>query len=293
MNFGEKYFLSFADSRITPSAYRVRRQATALNVYDHICLADETHLDPTFRQRFHSHLKPGSRGFGYYVWKPQIIKQTLERMSGGDLLHYADAGCHLNPLGKPRLLQYFEMVQDSQTGILAFQFCKPSPRFPHDGRPLGVPTDAHWTKGDLFNYFGLRDCPHAGSSPQFISGVLFLKKTDATVAFVNAWLRPYEENFALADDTPSRSPNMAGFVEHRHDQSIFSLLCKIHQVQAVSAFETWYPMKSDPGKGDWDHLRDYPIHARRDKALSLKARLKKRLRAITDFRNLKLRPAIK
>jgi hypothetical protein len=263
---------------MAPAAHRIGRQAKAMNVYDDIYVADETHLDSKFFQRFQGRLKHGSRGFGYWVWKPQIVRQTLERMSGGDLLHYADVGCHLNPLGRPRLLQYFEMVQDSQAGILGFQFCEPAPSFAHDGRSLALHTDAQRTKGDLFDYFGVRSSPLVSSSPQFITTALFLKKTDATIAFVNAWLRPYEENFTLADDTPSKSPNMAGFVEHRHDQSIFSLLCKIHHVPAVSAFETWYPTKSDMSKADWAPLRDYPIQARRDKALSLKARLAKRLK---------------
>ena len=34
-------------------------------------------------------------------------------------------------------------------------------------------------------------------------------------------------DFSLLDDTPSKSPNLKGFQEHRHDQAIFSLLFEI------------------------------------------------------------------
>lgn len=35
-------------------------------------------------------------------------------------------------------------------------------------------------------------------------------------------------DFSLIDDSPSKSENMNGFIEHRHDQSVFSLLFKVH-----------------------------------------------------------------
>ena len=37
-------------------------------------------------------------------------------------------------------------------------------------------------------------------------------------------------NHHLIDDTPSKSPNFKEFIEHRHDQSIFSLLTKLYDM---------------------------------------------------------------
>ena len=70
-------------------------------------------------------------------------------------------------------------------------------------------------------------------------------------------------DFNLIDDTPSKSKNLKGFIEHRHDQAVFSILCKINSVDTLSAYEYWYPSKSK-GKPDWSILKDYPIHAKRD-----------------------------
>jgi hypothetical protein len=37
-------------------------------------------------------------------------------------------------------------------------------------------------------------------------------------------------NYHLIDDTPSKSPNFTEFIEHRHDQSILSLLTKLYDM---------------------------------------------------------------
>lgn len=41
----------------------------------------------------------------------------------------------------------------------------------------------------------------------------------------------------MADDTPSVIKNLDGFVEHRHDQSIFSILSKLYNAKAIKNFE--------------------------------------------------------
>ena len=52
------------------------------------------------------------RGFGYWSWKPEIIKQTLsDKWNDGDQLLYLDAGCNLNrSWQKIALSQYFDML---------------------------------------------------------------------------------------------------------------------------------------------------------------------------------------
>ena len=72
-------------------------------------------------------------------------------------------------------------------------------------------------------------------------------------------------DFSLLDDTPSKSPNFKGFKEHRHDQAIFTLLCLKYNVPTLSSYEYWYPKASSYRlKPDWNSLKDFPIHAKRD-----------------------------
>ena len=56
------------------------------------------------------------------------------------------------------------------------------------------------------------------------------------------------------------------FVEHRHDQSAFSILCKLNNVFCLSASECEW---AEDEKGRfWDHLKDYPILAKKNKKLN-------------------------
>lgn len=261
----KKVFLTFADRRLYRSLNRLSIEAQNMNLYDEIIAADESFLDQDFKSQFSDKLKSGIRGFGYWCWKPQIIKQVLDQLNEGDILQYTDVGCRLNPQGRPRLLEYFEIASMDEMGILAFQNIPPTGRLCHDGRKLLNLIDSQWTKGDLVDYFSVRNNPEILESPTIGSGIFFIKKSVQSHSLINDWLKVYETEFKLADDSPSISPNLDGFIENRHDQAIFSLLCKIRGARTISAYEYWYPKVDNLKKSDWDALAYMPIHAKRDK----------------------------
>lgn len=261
-----RVLVSFADARMWRTNRRIRRQAEAMHVYDEVHILNESALHPEFRARYAHWLIPGSRGFGYWVWKPQVILQTLECLRDGDLLQYTDAGCHLRPAGRARLMEYFALAGADPLGLIAFQ-AKPW-RGGAGEAAFSLP-EAHWTKGDLLDHFGVRDRPDITGSGTIGAGILFMRKSSMIVDFIRSWLAVYEADFTLADDSPSQSPNLPGFREHRHDQSIFSVLCKLRQVTTLSAFEYWYPSVQDPTYPDWSAITDRPIWALRDKELGV------------------------
>lgn len=236
-----------------------------MGVYSSVLTLTESNLSPAFKECFKDKLKTSIRGFGYWCWKPQIIKQTLEGMEDGDLLHYCDVGCHLNLGGKGRLLDYFNILANDSIGLIAFQAKIPSTPFEYDGRDLLDLSDKNWIKGDLLDYFNIRHRLDVLDSQSIGAGIIFLKKTKATMEIIDQWLNVYNTSFGLADDSPSLSPNLNDFIEHRHDQSIFSVLCKLRGVETISAYEYWYPSRSDMSKPDWKALKDYPVWAMRNK----------------------------
>ena len=132
----KRVFLTFADRRLHRSVTRISKQAEAMRAYDVIQSADETWLEGSFRRKFADKLVRGSRGFGYWCWKPQLLLQTFQALCDSDIVQYTDAGCHMNPLGRRRLLQYFAMTDASSTGILAFQARPPEAPLVYDGRKL-------------------------------------------------------------------------------------------------------------------------------------------------------------
>lgn len=236
--------------------------------FDVIYGFDESGLDQRFRLKYRDRLINGSRGFGYWCWKPQVILQILDKMEKGDILQYTDAGCHLNRAGRWRLTQYFDMAEESPIGIIAFQGKPPSrPLPPLPCAPLDL-TESRWTKGDLLDHLGVRSDRFITGTQTIGAGVIFVRKCDSAVEIIREWAAIIDGAFELLDDTPSKSPNEPGFVEHRHDQAIFSLLCKKRGVETLSSYEYWYP-KPDAQTPDWDVLSKYPVHAKRDRGGAL------------------------
>ncbi len=91
------YLCAFANIEFMPSIIRFHNQAKESNFFDNIFIYNEYNLpkDEKFEALLSHKLVP-SRGFGYWCWKPFIILKTLENIKDGDILVYADIGCHIN-----------------------------------------------------------------------------------------------------------------------------------------------------------------------------------------------------
>jgi len=149
------------------------------------------------------------RGAGYWWWKSVVQSLALNEIDDGDLLLYLDAGCYINKYGKNIFDEYVDIVNKNE-GFLAFN------------SPPAI--EKNYTKRDLFK---LLDCDttHYTDSNQIGSGVVIYKKNNLTIEFLNEFqkisLTPHSLN-----DYDSYNQNYKGFIEHRHDQSVFSLLVK-------------------------------------------------------------------
>lgn len=231
------YLCSFSNLDLSPSALRLKKQAESFNIFDNIFIYNEYNLpyDEKFDKLLRKKLVP-SRGFGYWCWKPFIVLKTLESMNDNDILFYVDTGCHLNEEAINKFYEYLDIVIDK--GSLCFKL---------------ILTEKSWTKSDLFNYFNILNDKNITDSGQRVATSFFLLKNEINIEIVNKWLNVFYEDFSLADDTPSKIPNADIFIENRHDQSIFSILSKIHN---------FYTIKSEI---DCYHDKYYPIWALRDK----------------------------
>ncbi len=155
------------------------------------------------------------RGGGYWLWKPFIIKETLRDMAEGDLLVYSDAGVEivadLDPL--------FEICRERAEILL---FANP---YDDPGPPQPIVCRA-WTKRDCFVFL---DCdePRYYDAPLVDASFLIVRKTPRAVAFIREWLL-YCCQPQLLIDGPSvcGQPELPGFVNHRWDQSLLSLLAE-------------------------------------------------------------------
>lgn len=135
-----------------------------------------------------------------------------------------------------------EMEEGDRRGMLVFT----------NGQP-----EYKWTKGDIFRHFGVsQEDGHITHTQQIAGGHVFLKKNPLTESLIRDWLHVFYDHLHLADNTPSASPNLPGFVENRYDQSIFSILCKLRGITTLDGSETYAE--------NWEQLSLFPFQDRRD-----------------------------
>lgn len=258
------YLCSFASSDLKNSVKRLVNQAKEFNLYKNVKIFGWNDLSLNKKKQIDIFIKNNKkRLFGYACWKPEVILKYLDEIPENSILQYSDIGCHLNKDGHERLRKYVEIT--NQNNILAFQYKKPN--FQNDKNlKYQIYFEWEYTKSDLFNHFELSYDSPIKDSEQVWSGTMFFKNNSDTKNFLKKWLNICNIS-NLIDDSPSVAKNSSKFVEHRHDQSAFSILCKLNNVSLLSASECEWA--EDENGRYWDHLKYYPILAKRDKKLSL------------------------
>jgi hypothetical protein len=234
------YFLTFGGPTqpYHRAVERICREAASFSLFDVIIARTEKDLmaDPAFWNQHGEFLSKNKRGYGYWLWKSYLILKTMKEMKENDILFYCDSGCELNLQGKARFLEYLQLLEEGAEDNLGFQLCF---------------LEKTWTKMDTVLELGGEE--HF-SSEQLVGGIFFLKKNEKTMKLMeDAYF--YSSQYHLLDDSPSLSPNDVTFREHRHDQSIFSILRKKHGGIFLPD-ETYFP--SWIGKAE-----SFPILAKR------------------------------
>ena len=228
--------VSFADGGFVRRGPVFRAQALATGFFADVAVHDRHSLPADFRARHGDFLCSAPRGFGYWIWKPVVILEALERAGPDDVVVYLDAGFTLNPAGARRFAEYLEITRDSADRMLSFQ---------------NIFTEAHWTKADLAHRLGLEAGHLHMKTSQLGSGFMMLTPTPGNRDLLRAWAQvAVEDGYRFSDDSPSHAPNHPEFREHRHDQSIASLLRKArgtavthYEVQAYAGrFEALQPV---------------------------------------------------
>jgi hypothetical protein len=217
---GKYWLVSFGDSRMKRAAKRIIAQTAATGIFKEIFVLNERDLSPKFRSDF-PQMKKDSRGYGYWCWKPRVILDTLEKMRYGETLLFVDIGCHINPARTKEFVALFDKCAKSKSGILGFQSA------------LKVISTKYWCKGDVLDYFGVRKNREILETSDIAGGLIFIQKRENTIKLVQDWMRVYYDDFHLADDSPSKSPNLSTFRENRHDQTIFTILMKLRGGETI------------------------------------------------------------
>ena len=261
------YLCSFASPDLEKSKKRFLSQAKNVGVYKKVKVFGIDDLSVSTRKQIKNFFKnKKKRLFGYGCWKAEIIKNFLKKVPNNSIVQYTDVGCHLNKNGLKRLKQYFNLC--NKKGILTFQYKLPRQKKlkPFKNMKFQRYLEHEYTKMDLYKYLIKKNKTKIFNSEQIMSGIIFFKKNKFSINLLNIWEKILKKD-NLIDDSKSYLSNHKKFVEHRHDQSAFSLICKKKRVYSISSAECEWAEKKN--KRIWLHLKNFPIHARRDKKYNI------------------------
>ncbi|MBB5620656.1 hypothetical protein HDE69_001705 [Pedobacter cryoconitis] len=231
------YLISYGDAKYASQREFFKETALASSFFDEVVIFSPEDLEPAFSRNF-QHILNHRRGGGYWIWKPYLIQRVLESLNEDDILIYCDAGCMINSNGKERFKEYIEMLRQSETGCISFEL-------PHKER--------EYTKQEAFDYFGPQE--DVINSNQLMATVIMLRKCPHVTHLINKWYAVLCENPLLFTDDKNEADQHKEFIDHRHDQSVFSILRKIYQSEIIPD-ETYF----------LDFIREgqpYPIWAAR------------------------------
>lgn len=216
----KKTFISFGggDGRNNLPGYENIKQALSrliseieeLDLFDEIIAYTDSYLksDENFWTQHENFIKNNKQGYGLYIWKPYIIKKTMEKMNDGDILMYADAGCVTNRSRLQNFKNCFKYVVDDKLLWNCYNGFR----------------EINWCKKDLIEYLNAYEYLNTYHRQ---AGVIMVYVCDKTRKFIDEYYNVMC-NYYLIDNSPSKLPNYDDFVNSRHDQSVFSLLSKKH-----------------------------------------------------------------
>lgn len=170
-------------------------------------------IDADFRER-NKEILNSARGGGFYLWKPYVFRKAYEEIQEGDYLIYTDSGSiYVNKI------QYFiDCMEKEHVNIMIFSL-------------QNELLEKKYTKRDTLL---LTNCDEEKyiNTPQSIGGYMICRKSPEVEAFFDEVLK-YAQDIRAISDRPNElgSPNYEGFVDHRHDQSVISLMSKKHEIK--------------------------------------------------------------
>lgn len=152
----------------------------------------------------HRNILDQSPGAGYWLWKPYFILETLKQLKENDMLIYADSGIVFRKSVRP--------ITDLALGEQAVAV------FYNDV------VSAHYTKRDVFTALNCDEVSYH-TAPMIHAGLQVYRKTAKAMEYAQEVL-DWCLRDGLITDEPNRFhlPDLPGFIGHRHDQSIFSVV---------------------------------------------------------------------
>jgi hypothetical protein len=198
------YLCNYANLNYIKEQQRINSINTETKVFEDVFSYNREWLESTDFYKENENILSQSRGDGYWLWKPYIILDAINKIEFGDVLFYMDSG----DIFSKNLGKLIEKELKEKEIIIR-----------HTGH-----IQEEYTKADCFVYMDCIDSKYY-SAVQIEAGVIGIKKTQKTIDLINEWLE-YAKDERILTDIPNQSEktNSEIFIDHRHDQSILTNL---------------------------------------------------------------------
>lgn len=193
-------------------------------------------LDEKFKNENHEILS-SKRGAGYWLWKPYVINDAMDKIREGDYLVYADSGSFYIK----NIRYIINFIEKEKTDIFLGQL---------------EHKESKYSKRDAFYYIGV-DGLGFEKSNQYEASFILIRKSTKTSDFVKKWLMYSCDRRIISDDENTCGlPNYKGFIENRYDQTVLSLVAKKY------GYKGYRPVDTSPvylqSNYSSNNLDDYP-----------------------------------
>jgi len=213
INFSKNLtFITYGDITFENSRNRLVKEAQDTGIFKRCIGYTPDDLDEEFKASCKS-LLSHRKGGGYWCWKPHIVLKTMQSIPENEWILYADAGCTLIQDRKDQIFEQIAFMDSHNKLVSAYQMNH---------------LEKTWTKGDLFDYFGIIENKDIKDTGQYVGGVFLVKNHEKTQRLFEMMVKIMSEQPSLIDDSPSSISNDVSFNEHRHDQSLFSIIMKLN-----------------------------------------------------------------
>lgn len=206
----KKVHISFGNEKYYKSLELLEKTSLEIGRVDEFITYHPDYLQTDNFYQKNEYILSKPRGAGYWIWKPFLILKTFESLENGDCVLYSDAGLKVID----NLIPLFELSRS----------------LPNDGKIIfklpwvGAQHIAKiWTKRDCFVLTNTNESKY-WNAPMTNGAVSLWVKNENNIEFLKEWLRYLRDPRISTDDFNMFGPNDPAFKDHRHDQSVLSLL---------------------------------------------------------------------
>lgn len=228
LNFSKNItFITYGDAAFEKSRNRLIKEAQDTGIFKRCIGYAPDDLDEEFKTSCKS-LLAQRKGGGYWCWKPHIVLKTMQSIPEDEWILYADAGCTLIQERKGQIYDDINEMERTEKFMLAYQM------------PNII--EKYWTKLELLEFMGVLENKDIKDTGQYVGGVFLIQNNKITQNIMHTMESIMKNYPHLIDDSQSFNENDPSFQQHRHDQSLFSVIRKMNSryTYVISKDETFH-----------------------------------------------------